>query len=86
MQLHRCAAKNYFYLASHNNNNNNNNNNSNAESNGKLSHLFVSSKNATLVPAFAVDDLTLDRTATLVPAFEVKTLPLGRKLKIIIIQ
>ena len=74
MQLLRCAAKNYFYLASHNNN---------AESNGNVLHLFVSSETATLVSAFAVEDLPLNRTATLVPAFAVKSLPLGRKLIII---
>ena len=84
MQLDKCAAKNYFHLASHNNNNNNNNYNNNyyyynnAESNGKLPHLFVYSKTATLVPEFSVEDLSLDRTATLVPAFAVKALPLGR--------
>ena len=49
------------------------------ESNGKLPHLFIPSKTAILVPAFAVQDLSLDRTATLVPAFVVKDLPLGRK-------
>ena len=36
-----------------------------AESNGKLPHLFISSKTATLVPEFAVEDLPLDRTAAL---------------------
>ena len=51
-----------------------------AENNGKLPHLFISSKTATLVPVFAVEDLPLDRTATLVPAFAVKDLPLGRTL------
>ena len=55
------------------------------ESNGKLPHLFVSCKTATLVPKFAVEDLPLDRTATLVPGFAVKALSLGRKLRIIII-
>ena len=33
-----------------------------AESNGKLPHLFIPSKTATLVPAFAVKDLPLGRT------------------------
>ena len=51
-----------------------------AESNGKLLHLFIPSKTATLVPEFAVEYLPLDRTATLVPAFAVKDLPLGRTL------
>ena len=46
-----------------------------AESNGKLPHLFIRSKTATLLPGFEVEDLTLDRTATLVPAFAVKDLP-----------
>ena len=49
-----------------------------AESNGKLPHLFVPSKTVTLIPAFAVDDLPLDRTATLVPVFAVNDLPLGK--------
>ena len=51
-----------------------------AESNGKLMHLFIPSKTATLVPEFAVEDLPLDRTVTLVSAFAVKDLPLGRTL------
>ena len=51
-----------------------------AESNGKLPHLFIPNKTATLVPEFAVEDLPLDRTATLVPAFVVNDLPLGRTL------
>ena len=33
-----------------------------AESNGKLPRLFITSKTATLVPEFAVEDLPLDRT------------------------
>ena len=45
-----------------------------------LLHLFIPSKTATLVPAFAVEDLSLGRIATLVPAFVVKHLPLGRTL------
>ena len=48
-----------------------------AESNGKLPHLFIPSKTATLVPEFAVEDLPLSRTAALVPEFAVKDLPLG---------
>ena len=51
-----------------------------AERNGKLLHLFIPSKTATLVPEFAVEDLPLDRSETLVPAFRVKDLPLGRTL------
>ena len=50
------------------------------QSNGKLPHLFIPSKTATLVPEFAVEDPPLDRTATLVPAFAAKELPLGRTL------
>ena len=49
-----------------------------AESNGKLLHLFVTSKTATLIPEFAVEDLPFGRTTTLVPAFVVQDLPLGR--------
>ena len=52
---------------------------------GKLPNICIPSKTATLVPAFAVEDLSLDGTATLVPAFAVKALPLGRKLRIIVI-
>ena len=51
-----------------------------AESNGKLPHLFIPSKTATLIPEFAVEDLLLGRTAALVPEFAVKDLPLGRTL------
>ena len=49
-----------------------------AESNGKLPHLFIPGKTATLVPEFAVEDLPLGRTATMVPELPVKYLPLGR--------
>ena len=41
----------------------------------KLLHLFTSSKTATLVPEFAVEDLPLDRTATLVLCLQWKTCP-----------
>ena len=51
-----------------------------AESNRKLTHLFIPSKTVTLVPEFAVEDLPLGRTAALVPKFAVKDLPLGRTL------
>ena len=54
------------------------------ESNGKLQHLFIPSKIATLVPEFAVEDLNLGRTAALVPEFAVKDLPLGRTLMMMI--
>ena len=43
-----------------------------AESNGKLPHLFISSKTATLVPEFAVEDLPLGRTTALMPEFAMK--------------
>ena len=53
-----------------------------AGSNGKLPHLFIPSKTTTLVPEFAVKDLSLSRTAALVPEFAVKNLSLGRTLPI----
>ena len=40
-----------------------------AESNGKVSHVFIPSETATLVPEFAVEDLPLGRTAALEPEF-----------------
>ena len=49
-----------------------------AESNGKLTHLLIPSKTATLVPEFAVEDLLLGRIAALVPEFAVKDLSLDR--------
>ena len=51
-----------------------------AEINGKLPHLFVPGKTATLVPEFGVEDLPSDRTATTVPASALKDLPLNRTL------
>ena len=51
-----------------------------AESNGKLPHLFIPSKTATLAPEITVEDLPFGRTAALVPEFAVKDLPLGRTL------
>ena len=51
-----------------------------AESNGKLPHLFILSKIATLVPEFGMEDLPLGRTAALIPEFAVKDLPFGRPL------
>ena len=51
-----------------------------AKSNGKLPHLFIPSKTATLVPEFAIEDLPLGRIAALVPEFSVKDLPLDRTL------
>ena len=50
----------------------------NAESTGKLPHLFIPSKTAAWDPEFAVEDLPLGRTAALLPEFAVKDLPLGR--------
>ena len=49
-----------------------------AESNGKLPHLFIHSKTATLVSEFALVDLPLGRSAAFVPEFAMKDLPLGR--------
>ena len=49
-----------------------------AESNGKLPHLSIPSKNAAWIPEFAVVDLPLSRSAALIPEFAVKHLPLGR--------
>ena len=51
-----------------------------AESNGKPTVLFISSKTATLVPEFAIEYLPLSRTAALLPEFAVKDLPLCRTL------
>ena len=56
-----------------------------AESNGKLSHLFIPSKTATWVPKFAMVDLPLDRITAFVPEFAVKDLPLGRTLMILLL-
>ena len=47
---------------------------------GKLPHLFIPSKTATLVPEFTGGNLPLGRTGALVPEFAVKGLPLGRTL------
>ena len=44
------------------------------ENSGKLPHLLIPGKTATLVPTFAVEDLPLDRTAALVPEIAVNTL------------
>ena len=46
-----------------------------AENNGKLPHLFIPSKTATLVPEFAEEGLQLGRTAALVPEFVMKDCP-----------
>ena len=50
-----------------------------AENNGKLPHVIIPGKTASLVPEFAVEDLPLGRTAMLVSEFAVKDLPFGRK-------
>ena len=42
-----------------------------AESNGKLPHLFIPSKTATLVPEFAMEYLPLGRAAAFVPEFTI---------------
>ena len=54
-----------------------------AESNGKLLHLFIPSKTATLVPEFAVEDLPLGRTEALVSEFPMKDLPIGQNTLVI---
>ena len=51
-----------------------------AEINGRLPHIFIPSKTATLIPEFAMEDLPLGRNAALGPEFVVKDLPLGRTL------
>ena len=56
-----------------------------AERNGKLPHLFISSKTATHIPEFGMEDLPLGRIAALVPEFAVKDLPLGRSLMMMLI-
>ena len=56
-----------------------------AESNGRIPHLFIPSKNGTKVPEFAVEDLPLGRIAALVPAFAVKDLLLGKTLMMMMI-
>ena len=48
------------------------------KSNGKLPHIFMPSKTATLVPEFELEDLPLDRTAILVSAFAEKRPHLGQ--------
>ena len=53
-----------------------------AESNGKLSHLFIPSKTATLVPEFVVEDLPLNRIATLVPRVCSECSALGQNILI----
>ena len=53
-----------------------------AESNGKLPHLFIPSKTATLVPEFGMEDRPLGTIAALVPEFAVKDMPVGRALMI----
>ena len=47
---------------------------------GKLPHVFIPSKTATLGPEFGDEDLPLGRTAALVAEFAVKDLCLDRTL------
>ena len=51
-----------------------------AESNGKLPHLFIPSKTATIAPELAVEDLPLGRAAALVPEFVMTDLSLSTAL------
>ena len=51
------------------------------ENNGKLPHLFIPSKTATLVPESVMEELPFGRTAALVPEFAMKNLHLGRTLR-----
>ena len=51
-----------------------------AESNGRLPHLFIPSKTATLVPDFAVEELLLGRTVAFVTEYAMKDLPFGKTL------
>ena len=51
-----------------------------SKSNRKLPHLFIPSKSTTLVPEFAVEELSSGRTEALVHEFAVRDLPLGRTL------
>ena len=57
-----------------------------AEINGKLQHLLIPSKTATLVPVLTVEYMPLGRTADLVPEFAVKDLRLGRTLMMILLR
>ena len=54
-----------------------------AERNGKLPHLFIHSKTATLVALFAVEDLPFGRTAALVPVFSSEKPALEQKTLLI---
>ena len=47
---------------------------------GKLPHLFIPNKTATMVHEFSVEDLRLGRIAALVPEFSVNDPPLGSTL------
>ena len=55
------------------------------ESNGKIPRPFISSKTATQVPEFAMEDLPLGRITALVPEFAVNDLTLGRTLMMMIL-
>ena len=54
-----------------------------ADGKGKLPRLYITSKTATLVPEFAMENLPLGRISALVPELVVKDLPLGRTLMMI---
>ena len=58
----------------------------NAESNGKLQHLFIPSKTATLVPESAVEDLPLGITAALRTGFCIERPALGQNTLMMIID
>ena len=57
-----------------------------AESNGKLPNVFTLSKTETLVPEFAMEDLSLGRPAALIPALALKDLPLSRTLMMMLLM
>ena len=52
----------------------------NTKNNGKLPHLLIPSKSATLFPDFVVEDLPLGRTATLVSEFGSERPALGENI------
>ena len=54
-----------------------------AESNGKLPHLFIPSKAATLVPEICSGRPAFEENCNLVPTFVVKDLPFGRTLMMV---
>ena len=56
------------------------------ESNRNLSHLFITSKTASLVPEFVVEDLPWAELQLWVPAFAVKYLPSGQNTLMIMMM